>query len=61
MRPDPRLAEHALALGLELGLGRMDIGHLEADMMLPARRVLLKECRDRGVAGQRLDQLDLGC
>ena len=47
------------ALGLELGLGGVDVGHLEADMMLPAGRVLGEEPRDRRVLAQRLDQLDL--
>ena len=59
MRADARLAEHARALALELGLGRVDVGHLEADMMLPAARVLLEELRDRRSLAQRLDQLDL--
>ena len=59
VRADPGFAQHALAHGLKLGLGGVDIGHFVAHMMLPAGRVLLKEAGDRGVAGQRLDQLDL--
>ena len=43
VRADAGLAEHARALGLELGLGGVDLGHFEADMMLPAERVLLEE------------------
>jgi hypothetical protein len=56
---DSRLAEDARAPGFELGLGRVDFGNLEADMMLPALRVLLEEPRDGGSVAQRLDQLDL--
>src|SRR3989344_3708095 len=59
MRPDAGLAEHALAQRLERGLGGMNVGDFVAHMMLPARRVLLEKARDRGVARQRLDQLDL--
>ena len=59
VRADARLAEDARALGLELGLGGVDVGHLEADVMLAAERVLLEELRDRRVFAQRLDQLDL--
>src|SRR3546814_1929474 len=45
MRPDPRLAEHALAHRLELGLGGVNVGDFVTQMMLPARRVLLQESR----------------
>src|SRR3546814_10905887 len=58
--PNPRLAQHALAQRFERGLGGLDVGDFVAHMMLPARRVLFEEARDRGVAGQRLDQFDLG-
>ena len=47
VRADARLAEHARALGFELGLGGVDVGHLEADVVLAAERVLLEELRDR--------------
>jgi len=40
MRADTRLAQHLDALGLEIGLGGLDIRNLEADMVLPAQRVL---------------------
>src|SRR3954452_22528758 len=60
VRADARLAEHARALRLELGPGGLDVGHLEADMMLPAEGVLLEEFHDRRVWPKRLDQLDLG-
>src|SRR6478672_2060413 len=59
MGADARLTEHAGALGLELGLGGVDVGHLEADMVLPAERIALEELHDRRVLAQRLDQLDL--
>src|SRR3954454_8804831 len=59
VRADARLAEHARALRLELGPGGLDVGHLEADMMLPAEGVLLEELHDRRVRPERLDQLDL--
>ena len=36
---DPRLAENAGALPFQLGLGRVDIRHFEADVMLPAGRI----------------------
>src|SRR3546814_7609070 len=44
---------------LHLGLGGVNIGHFEADVVLSARRVLLEELHDRRVLAQRLDQLDL--
>src|SRR5260221_2127838 len=59
VRADARLAEDAGALGLELGLGGVDVGHLEADMVLPAERVLLEEFCNWRVFPERLDQLDL--
>src|SRR5438045_208268 len=59
MRADARLAEHPRTLGFELGLGGVDVGHLEADMVLPAERVLLEESHDRRALAERLDQLDL--
>src|SRR6476659_10385333 len=59
MGADARLTEHAGALGLELGLGGVDVGHLEADMVLAAERIALEELHDRRVLAQRLDQLDL--
>ena len=34
-------------LAFELGLGRVDVGHLEADVVLTAERVLLEEFHDR--------------
>src|ERR1700712_1639345 len=37
----------------------MDVGNLEADMMLPAGRVLCQEAMDRAVLAIGLDQLDL--
>src|SRR3546814_2784973 len=48
MRPDPRLAQHVLAQLFERGLGGLDVGDFVAHMMLPARRVLFEEARDRG-------------
>ncbi len=60
VRADPGFAQHALAHGLELGLGGMDIGDFVAHVVLAARRVLLEEAGDAGVAGQGLDQLNLG-
>src|SRR3546814_2239422 len=59
MRSDPWATEHAFAHRLELCLGGVDVGDFVAHMMLPPRRILLQKPRDRGVAGQRLDQLDL--
>src|SRR6185369_14243986 len=59
VRADARLAEDASAFGLEFGLGRVDLGHLEADVMLPAERVLLEELHNRRIRTQRFDQLDL--
>lgn len=50
MRANPRLAQNAFAQALELGLGGVDVGHFVTDMMLPTRRVLLKERRDGGIA-----------
>src|SRR6185503_925264 len=57
VRADARLAEDPRAFLLELGLRRVDVGDLEADMMLPAQRVLLEEIRDRAILAERLDQL----
>src|ERR1044072_2619699 len=59
MRADARLAEDARALSLEFGLGGVDLGHLEADVMLPAERVLLEELHDRAILAEWLNQLDL--
>src|SRR6185312_15309154 len=59
VRADARLAEHARALGLELGLGGVDVRHLEADMMLAAERILFDEFGDGRAVAERLDQLDL--
>src|SRR5438309_11896470 len=59
MRPDARFAEDARALGFELGLGGVDVGDLEADVMLSAERVLLEEFCNWRVFPERLDQLDL--
>src|SRR5436190_1941001 len=59
MRADARLAENLGALAFEPRLGLVDVGHLVADVMLPARRVLGKEAVDRRVRPKRLDQLDL--
>ena len=39
VRADPGLAEHPGALRLHLGLGGVDVGDLEADMMLASLRV----------------------
>ena len=47
VRADARFAEDARALGFELGFGGVDVGHFEADMVLPAERVLLQELHDR--------------
>src|SRR5262249_48280231 len=44
----------------KLGLGRVDLGHFEADMVLAAERVLLEELHDWRAFPERLDQLDLG-
>ena len=59
VRPDPRLAQHAFALAFEPGLGGVDIGHFVAHVVLAPGGVLVEERLDRGVARQRLDQLDL--
>src|SRR3546814_6638949 len=58
VRADARLAQHLGALRLHLGLGGVDVRHLEADMMLPAARVLRQEAVQRRILSQRLDQLD---
>src|SRR4029079_14615649 len=59
VRADARLSEDARALGFELGFRGVDVGNLEADMVLPAQRVLLEEFHDRRVLAQGLDQFDL--
>src|SRR3546814_3450668 len=59
VRADAGFAQHLCALCLHLGLGGVNIGHFEADVVLSARRVLLEELHDRRVLAQRLDQLDL--
>ena len=46
VRADARFAEDAGALGLELGLGSVDVRHLEADVMLAAERILFEELPD---------------
>ena len=56
---DARFTEDARALGFELGLGGVDVGDLEADVVLAALRVLVEKPRDRGAVAQGLDQLDL--
>ena len=43
VRADAGFAEDARALGFELGLGGVDVGDFEADVMLAAERVLLEE------------------
>ena len=48
---------HALAV-IE-GPRRLDVRHLEAEVMLPALGIALEEFHDRRVRAQRLDQLDL--
>ena len=60
VRADAGGAEDALAERLELGAGLGDVGHFEAQVMLPAERVLGEEACERGVLAERLDQLDLG-
>src|SRR3546814_20992397 len=55
----PRRAEHPRALRVQIGDRGGDVGHLEAEMVLPARRVLLQECRNRRVLAQRFEQFDL--
>ena len=59
VRADAGFAEDACAFGLELGLGGVDVGDLEADVVLAAERVLVEELRDRRIVAERLDQLDL--
>jgi hypothetical protein len=59
MRAYAGFAQNALAHRLKLRLGDMNIGHFVTEMMLATRRVLVEETLDRGVAGQRLDQLNL--
>src|SRR6478672_7416377 len=59
MRADAWFTEDAGALGFELGLGGVDVGDLEADVMLAAKRILLEEFHDRRIIAERLDQLDL--
>ena len=56
---DAGRAEDAFAHGFELGARDFDVGHLEADMMLPTRRVLGKKAIDRRAFVKRLDQLNL--
>jgi hypothetical protein len=60
---DARFAEDACAFGFELGLGRMDVGDFEADVMLAAERVPFEEAPDGRGFAERLDQFDLriGC
>ena len=52
-------AKDALAHCLEFLACRSDIGHLEADVMLTAQRVLFEEVIDRRVRIKLFDQLDL--
>ncbi len=52
-------AEHGRALGFQLGLGGVDVGYLEADMVLAAGGVLREEPGDGGALAQRLEQFDL--
>ena len=59
MRPDARLAQHALAQRLERRLGRVNIGHFVAHVVLPPGGVLRQKAGDPGIARQRLDQFDL--
>ncbi len=58
---DARLAraQHRRALRPHRVAGGVDVLHLEADVMLPAPRVLLKEGLERGLVAIGLDQLDL--
>src|SRR5687768_1564594 len=56
---DAWLAEHLGALGLQFGLGGVDVGHLEADMVLSAGRISGQKVMQRAVLAQGLDQLDL--
>src|SRR5689334_4997678 len=56
---DPGGAENTDAFAFEPGPRRRDVRYLEADMVLPARRILLEEIDDRGVRPERFDQLDL--
>jgi hypothetical protein len=46
VRADAWFAQDARALGFELGLGGVNVGDLEADVVLAAERVLLEELRD---------------
>jgi len=59
VRPDPRLAEHAAALPFEPRPGRVNLGHLEAQVVLPAERIAREEAGDRRIRPQRLEQFDL--
>jgi len=56
---DARGTEDACALPLEPCTRLLNVIRLEADMMLPASRVLLEELQNGGILAQRLDQLDL--
>src|SRR5436189_6205274 len=59
MRADARLAENLGALAFEPRLGLVAVGHLVADVMMPARRVLGKEAEDGRVRPKPPHQLDL--
>ena len=59
MGADAGLAQNLGALFLHVRFGFVDIRHLEADMVLSAFRVFLKEVDDRRFLAQRLDNLQL--
>src|SRR5262245_57232862 len=59
MCANARRPEDANALFAIEDTRSLDIGHFEAQMVLPAFGIPLEELKDRRVRAQRLDQLDL--
>ena len=62
MRPGPRraVAQHPGAAGFQRFRGSEDVGHLEADVMHAAGRVLVEESGNGGGVAQGFEQFHLG-
>ena len=59
VRTDADRAEDALAGCGKLLMCRVNVGHLERQVMLPAERIALQECCNRRALGKRRQQLNL--